>query len=175
MEVVVFKKSPKKQVNKPIAWLCSLGYFLVIVLGIWISFSGTLLRLLNVVKDNFNFSILKQTDVGLIVSLICIVVFLVFCLNFFEWGLRPTLKKEGNKLIFTIDDVIAVLGKATTVYTIKTIKSYKIKRNSILVRGTILRKEPMMKNKEINSCLIQGLYDADDKNTVIKMLEEFNK
>ena len=50
MEVVVFKKSPKKQVNKLIAWLCSMGYFAVIVLGLLIAFSGTIFRLINVFK-----------------------------------------------------------------------------------------------------------------------------
>ena len=173
MEVVVFKKSPKKQVNKPIAWLCSLGYFLVIVLGIWISFSGTFLRLLNVVRDNFNFSILNKTDVVLLVSLISIIVFLLFCLNFFEWVLSPTLKREKDKLIFTTNDVIAALNKATTTYTIDSIDSFKEKKHSIVIRGSITVKEPLGSAKSKKSCEVQCLYDKDDKERVINMIKEF--
>jgi len=175
MEVLAFKKSPKKQVNKPIAWLCSLGYFLVVVLGIGISFSGTILRLLNVVRDNFNFTILTKTDVVLLVSLMVIIVFLLFCLNFFEWILRPILKREKDKLIFKTDDVIVALNKATTTYTITSIDSFKEKKHSVVIRGSIVVKEPLGSARNKKSCEIQCLYDKDDKEKVISMLKEFQK
>lgn len=173
MEVVVFKKSPKRQVNKFIAWLCSLGYFAVIILGLSISFSGSFLRLYSSVRDGFNFGMLGKADVVLFVSLILIVVFLVFCLNFFEWCLSPTLKRDNDKLIFSTDDVIAALGKATTIYTIKSISSIKEKKNSLIIGGTIIVKEPLNSSKTRKKCEICCLYDKDDKEKVLSILKEF--
>ena len=175
METVIFKKSPKKQVNKILAWLCSFCYFAFAVVVLMLGFSGTIFRLFSLVfsKNRFNFSILNTMDLVLISILILITVFLIFCLNFYEWFLNPTLVRGKDRLIFKTDDVIAALGEATTIYTITDIKSYSARRNSLIVKGTIEVKEPLQKSKFRNKCELVGLYDEEDKCKVMEIIEEF--
>lgn len=170
---MVFKKSPKVQVSTLVAWLCSFGYIFGIADILYILFTGTVKRLYNCFKGMHNFSILNLSDkvsIGLLVGLI---IFLVFCLNFFEWTLDPCIRCKNNTLIYQCSDVIAVVGVSTTVYTIKSIESFKVKRSTILVNGDISVKEPILKEKQQTKCWIQGLYDAEDKKKVIEMLENF--
>lgn len=170
---VVFKKSPKKPVNKVIAWCCSLGYFAVAFIVIALVFTGTVLRLLNCVKNGFNFTILTSLDVGLLIALILIAVFLIFCLNFFEWFFNPVFLKVKDTLVFKSDDVIAALGRATTTYTIKSIISYKVKKTAVIIRGTISVKEPLGKSRDTKKCEVPCLYDSEDKDKVLDMIKEF--
>lgn len=165
---IEFGSSPKKDVNKIIAWLCSLGYFVIFFEVLAIIISGTLKRLLK-------FSRLNSFDLVLIVSLVLVTGFLIFCLNFFEWVLNPRLEVKNNSVIFKTDDVVAALGRATTSYTIKSVRDISIKKSSVIVKGDIIVKEPLVKSKSKSSCEITRLYDDEVKNNVVNILKEFKK
>lgn len=166
-----FKKSPKEPVPRSIAWICSFCYMLIIgIIFVMLSTEG-FFRLGRSIFT-LNFSILNTLDVVLLAVTIVVIIFLIFCLNHYEWFLNPRLRKKGNSLIFETDDVIAALGKSTTKSTINTVKRYDIKKNSIIVVGEIEVKEPLGKSHSKSKCEIVGLYDNDDKVKVIDILED---
>lgn len=168
-----FKTSPKKPVNKFIAWACSFGYFIGVVLILLLIFQGSVVRLIKCITDKMNFGILNSTDVICFSVLTLVVIFLLFCLNFFEWFFNPTLTRTDNYLVFKSDDVIAALGRATTTYTIKSIDSYKECKTSIIIKGNISVKEPLSRGRDTTKCEIPCLYDKDDKEKVLEMVKEF--
>lgn len=168
---IVFKQSPKKQVSALIAWLCSFCYIGIVALVVIFFFTDGLSRVVKVVEC-LDFSMLNSSDLIIFGIILLTCIFLIFCLNFFEWFLNPVLEKKNEKLIFKTDDVIAALGKSTTVTTILDVKKYQEKKNSIIVYGDIIVKEPMSKTKNRNKCEIVGLYDKHDKEQVKDLLKE---
>lgn len=169
------KKSPKKPVNKVIAWLCSLGYLIVAGSGLLFAMQGSVLRCIRMIVNGFDSSYLQTKDIVTFGVLIVTLAFLLFCLNYFEWFLNPRIEKKDKVLIFSTDDVIAPLDRATTTYRIESIDSYKVKKNSVIIRGRIIVKEPIGKEVEKKKCELVGLYDKHDKYQVINILDSFKK
>lgn len=171
--VIKLESSPKHRVNKAIAWLCSFGYLVEVVLCIYMLLIGSYSRLVSGILDLDIFSSLKFNDVVLFSVAIIIILFLVFCLNFFEWILNPVFEVKNNTLIFKSDTVIAAMGRATTTYTIHKIDRYKKNKNSILIWGSVSIKEPLGKSVDKGSCEISCLYSSNDMSKVLHEIEEF--
>lgn len=173
MEEIRFKQSPKRSANKIIAWLCSICYLVFGIILVVSFMTKTFTRLYLFFHNGLDIMRLEPSDLVLMLCMIFIVVFLIFSLNFYEWALNPVLIINKDMLTFKTDDVIAALGRSTTVNKIIRVDSYKEKKNSIIIYGDMTVQEPLKKPSKRNSIEIVGLYDEEDKRKVLSVLKEF--
>lgn len=154
MKEIKFKKSSKIPANQGVSCFCSLCY-------LWLGFLLSLL-------------IFTELDRKILVAaFILIVVLLVFFSKFFEWILNPVLVVNNDKLIYRYDSAVFNLGSTTSSFTIYTILRYKVYGNKVKIWGSISNKEPLVKSKSIQKCVISGLYDEIDRERVIEVIKNF--
>ena len=137
----MLKYYPKKRIApKFLAYFVTLLY---IVCGI-LSISLFVFML----SSNFN-------NVFICFALLSAIVILLLVFNFsFAWVRETSLEEKKDKLIYCTYDIIGVMGKDVTKYTICSINDFKETRGKIKIKGKIFLKEVMSKEKVISSITI---------------------
>lgn len=96
--------------------------------------------------------------------ILCIVAGLS-CINIFfskkySWFERAELEEKQGKLIFTYWDIVDTFGNNKSVYTIGRVSGIKERKGgSLVIKGDITVKEPLLKAKSVKKVVINEVTD----------------
>lgn len=139
------KLSPsKKVVPSSVPYICAMLYLFC---GLFLIVSGVCLINKNLVGLWF-----------LVASAVLILILFILS-KLFSWYKSAELQKAKDYVIYSVTDVVDVLGKNVTKYHIIKIDSYKIKGTELVIKGDIAVFEPLRKEKRINKLIVKDITD----------------
>lgn len=113
---------------------------------------------------------IADSAVGFGVVVFSFIVLFIFS-KILSWYKYADLSISNDFVIYSVKDIINVLGKDITKYHIIRLDSYKVKNKDLIIKGYIDMFEPLCKPKHINKLVIRDITDEGLK-LIIKF---FNK